>query len=295
MATTNNLNLDSCALIVEFTASSWTARKLDRGVTDEVVHDKGAGSKSAGRFNKNLLAGRPELEEITKHVTMVRNYILTHTIPWTDAGQRLLPTIKFIKFDKQMNDYRDQFNDMVESFVSVYPTLITAQAMALGQMFNRNDYPPASDMVHRFNFSYDYLPVPSAGDFRVDIGNQAAAELKERLEKTAQARLDAALGDLTTRLVDHLKRMSDRLVSDNDPKTGEVKSRRFTATLVEGAYDLCDLIHGINVRNDPELERARRTLEGCLAGTSAQTLREDPAKREDVKKNVDELLSKFNF
>jgi hypothetical protein len=38
-------------MLVEFNASVWTARKLDRSTTDEVVSNKNAGSKDAARVN----------------------------------------------------------------------------------------------------------------------------------------------------------------------------------------------------------------------------------------------------
>ena len=74
-------NIDTCALLVEFNASVWTARKLDRGVTDEVIYEKGAGAKDAARVNKHLLAGRPELEVIQKHVGMIRTFVYDNTLP----------------------------------------------------------------------------------------------------------------------------------------------------------------------------------------------------------------------
>ena len=184
---------------------------------------------------------------------------------------------------------------MVESFVKIYPTLITAQAMSLGAMFNRADYPPASDIARRFAFNYDYFPVPSSGDFRVDVGNMAASDLKERLEKMATARVDAAMGDLKARLGDHLRRMSERLVTDTDPKTGEPKHRKFTSTLVTSAYDLCDLAKGLNVNNDPSLTQAVKILENALSGTTSETLRTDDIKRAEVKAQVDSLLGQWDF
>ena len=175
-----DINIQGAALIVEFNASVWTARKLDRKVTDEVIDNKNAKAKDGGRFNKNLLAGRHELEDIAKLVTKVRNHVYDNTLPWSNNGQQLLPTSKFIAFDKKMNVFKEEFDEIVEKFVAIYPTLITAQAMALGEMFNRDDYPPSSDIARRFAFTYDYFPVPSAGDFRVDIGNMANKDLKER-------------------------------------------------------------------------------------------------------------------
>jgi hypothetical protein len=47
-------------MLVEFNASVWTARKLDKTTTDEVVASKNAGAKDAARDNKHLLAGRTE-------------------------------------------------------------------------------------------------------------------------------------------------------------------------------------------------------------------------------------------
>ena len=57
----NRYNIDTCALLVEFASSVWTARKLDKTATDEVVYNKRAASKDAARVNKHLLAGRNEL------------------------------------------------------------------------------------------------------------------------------------------------------------------------------------------------------------------------------------------
>lgn len=290
----SNYNLDTCAMIVEFNTSVWTARKLDRKVSDEVVHDKSAAAKGAARVNKSLMAGRSELEDIQKHVTAARTFVYSNTVPWSDAGQRLLINTRFLKFDKRMSAFKDEFDAEVESFCNVYPTLITAQAMALGDMFDRNEYPPVSEITRKFAFSYDYLPVPATGDFRVDVGTHAQNDLRARLERAANERVERAVGDVRERLVDHLKRMSDRLISDTD-KDGAPKNRKFHDTLVSSAYELCDMVQDFNVVGDKTLAEARQRLEAALSGASAEDLREDHGLRENVKKEVDDILSRFKF
>ena len=57
MENTKLFGLDEATMVMEFNCSVWTARKLDKGVTDEVVTSKGAGSKGAARVNKSLMAG----------------------------------------------------------------------------------------------------------------------------------------------------------------------------------------------------------------------------------------------
>jgi hypothetical protein len=291
--TTPRYNIDTATLLVEINVSVWTARKLDRSTTDEVVTSKSAAAKDAARVNKNLLAGRPELDVITKHVGEARTYVYTHTLPWSDSGLRLLPSAQFLKFNERVRDFEDTFATLVQDFVTVYPTLITAQAMALGDMFRRDEYPSADELKHKFAFRVGYMPVPTAGDFRVDIGNEAQRDLQEQLTRLADERVERAVGDVKLRLADHLRRMSDRLTTDY--VAGEPKQRRFHDTLVQGAYDLCDLLRTLNVTEDRDLESARRALEGALSGASAEDLRKDHAARDDVKKQVDALLGKFQW
>jgi len=291
--TTPRYNIDTCAMLVEFNASVWTARKLDKTTTDEVVATKHAAAKDAARVNVHLLAGRTELEVIQQAVGRARQYVYDKTSPWSDSGLRLLPNISFMAFTEKLDDFEHEFTALVKSFVTIYPTLITAQAMALGDMFKRDAYPTANEIMTKFSFRVNYMPVPTSGDFRVDIGNAAQAELKAKLDKLTQERIDNAMSDVRERLSAHLKRMSDRLTTDY--VQGEAKPRRFHDTLVEGALELCDLTKALNIVNDPALETARRDLEQVLVGVTPTELRRNEAVRQDVKKNVDAILSKFSF
>jgi hypothetical protein len=290
---TPRYNIDTCAMLVEFNASVWTARKLDRSTTEEVVTNKNAAAKDAARVNKHLLAGRSELDVVQQLVNRVRTFVYDNTLPWSDSGLRLLPTKNFIKFTDKMNDFESEFEATVNAFVAIYPTLITAQAMALGDMFKRDDYPTANEIVTKFSFRVNYMPVPTAGDFRVDVGNAAQQELQTKLAQLADERVEAAMADVRARLGDHLKRMSDRLSTDT--VAGEAKARRFHGSLVDGALELCDLIKTLNVVGDATLEAARHELEQALVGVTPDELRKNEAVRDDTKKAVDSILGRFNF
>lgn len=289
----NRYNIDSCALLVEFNASVWTARKLDKGATDEVVVSKRAVAKDAARVNKNLLAGRAELDVIQKHVGAVRTYVYENTLPWSDSGIRLLPTTKFLEFNDRMAKYEEEFTELVNDFVQVYPSLITAQAMALGDMFDRSEYPSASEMSHKFSFRLNYMPVPKAGDFRVDVGNEAQEELQKKLAKLADERVEFAMKDARDRLKAHLERMMERLkvVEVN----GKVQKSRIHDTLVEGGLELCDALKALNITQDPELEKARAHLESVLRSVDVDDLRKHDSARTEVRTQVAEIMDKFSF
>jgi hypothetical protein len=286
-------NIDTCAMLVEVNVRQWTARKLDKSTTEEVVSNKNAQNKGAARVNKHLLAGRSELEVINQHVGTIRTYLYDVTLPWSDSGLRLLTTAKFMEFNQRMQEYEDKFNQLVDDFVTAYPTLITAQAMALGDMFNRTEYPTADDIKHRFEFRVNYMPVPTSGDFRIDVGNEAQQELQSKLQKLADERIEHAMSDIKTRLKDHLARMSDRLSVDT--VGGELKTRMFHNSLLDTAHELCALAKDLNITQDAELEQARVALKNAISGIAVDDLRKDIPTRTEVKKEVDAILSKFNF
>ena len=225
--------------------------------------------------------------------SVVRTFVYNNTLPWSDSGIRLLPSIKFMDFNQRMQEFEDEFSKLVADFVDVYPTLITAQAMALGDMFNRDDFPSPSDVAHRFDFRLNYMPVPTAGDFRIDVGNDAEKELKAKLSKLADERIDHAMRDVKARLKEHLDRMSDRLGSDVVNK--EIKTRKFHDSLLDTAHELCDLVKALNITNDQDLEGARKALSEALLGVDVKELRTNMPVRNDVKASVDAIRSKFSF
>ena len=286
-------NIDTCSLLVEFNASVWTARKLDRSVTDEIIYGKGATAKDAARVNKHLLAGRKELEVIQQLVGAIRTYVYENTLPWSDTGIRLLPTISFMQFNDRMGEYQDEFSNMVNQFVSVYPTLITAQAMALGDMFDRYDYPSADAISHKFDFRLNYMPVPKAGDFRVDVGNEAQEELERKLAKLADERIELAMKDARERLKSHLDRMMERLKVEE--VNGKVSKSRIHDSLIDGGLELCEVLKALNLVNDPTLEAARAKLESVLRSVDVGDLRKHDDARKEVRTQVAEIMDKFNF
>jgi len=87
--------------------------------------------------------------------------------------------------------------------------------------------------------------------------------------------------------------MSDRL--EVDVIAGEVKPRKFHDSLLETAHELCDLATSLNIINDPQIEEARKTLKQIINGVDVKDLRKDMPTRQDIKKEVDGILSKFDF
>jgi hypothetical protein len=285
----NSISIASSAMLVELSISSWTARKLDKKVSTQVDLDKQTKTR-AGNYNKNLLAGTGFLDTITKYAANARAWHISQTLPWSDNGLRLLPMSNFMTYKQNLTTLETNYQALVDKFIIAYPNLVSAAAFQLGDLFNRDEYPEAEKIVSKFKFTVNYLPVPMAGDFRIDIGEEAKAELLKNCERAYNDRLNNAMKDAWGRLHECLMRMSERLA---DNEKGEKKI--FRDSLVENAVELVDLLKHFNLTGDTNMELARNELAVAIMNHDADDLRESFVARESVKKKVDDILSKFSF
>ena len=233
--TENSISIASSSMLVELSISTWTARKLDKRVSAEV--DLAKGTKThAGNYNKNLLAGTGVLENITKYASNARAWHIKQTLPWSDSGLRLLPMTNFIAYKEQLNQLEQNYDALVAKFLIAYPELVSAAAFQLGSLFNRDEYPEAHKIATKFKFGYNFLPVPMAGDFRIDINEEAKNEIIESCRKVYDERLNNAMRDAWTRLHTCLTHLSERLAP-----TEQGERKIFRDTLVENTKELLEL------------------------------------------------------
>lgn len=284
-----SFGIATSSMLVELSISCWTARKLDRKVSNQVDADSGAKTR-AGNYQKNLLAGTHKLDNIVKFAANARAWHQVNTLPWSDNGLRLLPMDNFLAYKERVGVIEEEFDGLVEDFLTDYPNLVSAAAFQLGSLFDRNEYPDVNDIADKFKFSYVFSPVPVAGDFRIDINEQAKAELEEQFKQNFDERLQNAMRSAWARLHECLTHVSERL---EDNESGDRKL--FRDSLVTNAQELVEMLKVLNVTKDPELERARHQLAQTFTGLDAKDLREDADTRKGVRLEVQNILSRFNF
>ena len=281
--------LSGSALIVNLSLSVWTGRKLDKRVSEEVDQAKSTKTR-AGNYHKNLLAGSGKLEEIGKVANAVRTWHYTVTQPWGDNGDRVLNMATFVDYKARLSEYERQFAVAVNNFLNEYDTLVAAAAFQLGDLFNREDYPVREQIVEKFGFRYAFTPLPTAGDFRGDIGEEGLREMQAHYETVLSDRVNSAMRDAWDRLHDVLSRMSERLADTEDGKR-----KIFRDSLVENVIEVCGLLRHFNITGDLKMEAMRMELEEAMRNVDASTLRESDLMREQTKQKVDALLDKFSL
>lgn len=278
------------AMLVDLNISTYSGRKQDRKTQDEVTSSKGAGSKRAASVYKSLFAECKELDDIIKFQARARAMHYRLTLPWSDTGTRLLPTKALFEYQQVMGEYRQEFDDLVNKFLDRYDTLVAAAAFQLGSLFDRSEYPLRDSVAGKFSMQASFAPLPTSGDFRLDIESEVQQDLINQYETRAATMLASAQRDAWSRLHEVLTRMSERLADDDN---GERKI--FHSTLVTNAEELCNLLVLLNVTNDPQLEAARLKLRDALVGVSPDELRKHDDARAETKRKVDEILDAFDW
>jgi hypothetical protein len=277
-------------LLVSVAVSTYSGRKQDKRTQAEVAANKGSGSAKAASVYKNLFADCPELDDIIKFQARARARHYALTLPWNDNGLRLLPARSLLDYKAEMNRYGDEFAMRVGKFLDKYAVLVSAAAFKLGTLFDRDEYPMRDQIARKFAFTVDFAPLPTAGDFRVDVENGALAELTREYEQRMAAQVAAAQQDAWGRMYEALTRLKDRLTLDADGKR-----KVFHETAVTNAQELCSALTQLNITNDPALEAARQRLEEALMGVRADTLRKEEGERLVVLERVSSILDAVDF
>ena len=263
-----SFGISTSAMLASLSISCWTARKLDKIVSEEIDTIKNTKARS-GNYHKHLLPGAKALDAATKYAARVRLWNTQQTLPWSDTGGRLIPSSHLIEYKMGVTEHENNFNALVGAFIAEYPNLVSAAAFSLGDLFDRDEYQAAEIVRGKFRFDFSLDLVPNSGDFRIDIAESAKQEIIQDMNVRAEQRVNQAMKEAWNRLHKCLTHMSERLAN-----TEEGERQKFHGTLVSNSVELCGLLTKFNITNDPQLEIARRELAYAIANVDYSSLKE---------------------
>ncbi len=261
-------------MLATLTVSTWSARKLDKTTTAKTTHDAGA-IQDAARVNKHLLAGQDAaLKAVQAIASAARSDLYALTLPWNDAGPRILSADLWPRLNAKLQAHQAAFTVAVTAFADDYTQARHRAQFALGQMFSANDFPAVENIYSKFYFDFSYEPLPTAGDFRVELADADADMIRKDMDARANARFAAAMKETWNRLFEAIQHIA---VTLPDYEAGNVK--RFNDSLTGNLRDLLAILPGLNITNDPALTAIADRAAAELSGIDAQTLRDSPATR----------------
>lgn len=270
--------IQSKAMLVDLTIRQWTATKHDKDVSSQVEQSHAA--HDAGRYNKRLI-DKANLTDINRVANELRKFHYAHTLPWTDKGQRMLPSDLFMDYRQEVAKYKQEFQNAVSGFVKLYPSLVANARGSLNTMFNPLDYPDAADLYALFDIEIEFMPVPDAQDFRVDVSEETQNEIRAQITETLHARQASMIKDCWGRMREVVGRIAEQCSKEK----GVLRE-----TLISNAHDLVCVLSALNITNDPDIASAEAAIRDELIFPISQ-LRNSPTKRAEVAASAKKLLA----
>jgi len=284
---------------VEATSIASSARIvcLTRSVPDLTKNDPEAAKALAAIKNaengsvnakKYLIQSKPHFE-LQKLSRAMYRWHMENTLPWGDLGARLIPNIKLLDYQKQMGLFVNEFEKLKEEFLDDYPRAVADAQLnltGLGDMFDESLYPSVYELDRKTGIRIEYEPIADPRHFIVQLGDQAAQQMRDQYEEVLKKRVESAYMDVFKRLRDPLENMSQMLnYSGNDKPTG------FRDTLVDNVTKVVELMRTCNVTNDPDMRRITNELRVALTGVTPDTLRNNESQRLITKDKLDQIIS----
>lgn len=277
------MRIEEKAMLVKFSVSMPGKARKDKILTAAVKAKEHLG-ENAGKWLKQLWPDEA-LEPMEKISNEARAYHYQRTLPWTDEGYRILPTLAHTEYTVTMKKFRGEFELAAEIFVNRLQEWIEWAKIQHNGTFNADNYPPAQKLRSKCGMSAEFTPIPCASDFRVQLADDELAAMTASLDARVNEAVKEAHADLWQRLVAPLQAMADKL---KDPKA------IFRDSLVGNLKEITTLIPMLNLQADENLSTFAAEVETQLATLKPQDLRDDAKARTDAQRRAAEILAKMS-
>ena len=212
----------------------------------------------------------------------LRTHLVTHTLPWRDDGQRVLMRNMYPIFMEKYGALERAYLSDVRAFIDHrYPEAVAKASFRMGELFEPADYPAASELEHKFYVNLEIDGITEANDFRVNIGTDELAKVREQIEATIQSRVTLAMKDVWLRLIDVLQHYVSKM---------EDKDAIFRDTTVTNLVDLVNIMPGLNIAGDPNLKSIRQRVMDTIYGYEPDDLRKNETVRAQAALEAQEII-----
>lgn len=296
---TSTQTLTDRAMLVTVSIKQWSATQSDKKINREVADNHG-NDPSMGNYRKSLLA-KKALADIKRIAGEARSAHYFRTLPWSDDGYRILQSSGYFAYNSELTRLQREFEDAVQRFLAEYPAYQDEARRLLNGLYDPADYPTVRELEGKFGFTIAIRPMPTAEDFRVQLGSGETARIRADIERDVQQTIHAAMGDVWTRVHNVVSHAVDRLKVYSVDSTGKT-SNPFRDSLVSNITDLLDILPSLNLTSDPNLDAIARDIReqvltyqvsGYDIPVTATVLRDDSTVRDAIANKAEDILRKM--
>ena len=241
---------------------------------------KNQAADSFGAEGKFLSAGKKLLDTTHpafKAVTAIRGRAVAYwkgvSLPYPEAGIRLIRQSSIAEFDQQVAEFCDELDDAVGELDRHYDDLRSVARGRLGDLFDISDYP--ASLIGTFAIEHDYPSVEPPNYLR-----QLSPELYEQECRRVQSRFDEAVQLAETAFTEELSKLVEHL--SERLSGGDGRPKVFRDSVVENLTAFFDRFRALNVHSSEQLDDLVSRAQQVLGGVEPQQLRDSGTLRQQL-------------
>lgn len=239
--------LSDKVVLVKLTMRRAALTKRDNYLTDKVQRQEGDASLTV--LTKLFRNRDSVINQILSKYNEIYAYHKKQTLPYVDAGPRLLPNELYFDYTQEMRKRIADVDNLLDIYMPMYDQLVHDDVMYrnAGHMAGRanaSEYPTAEQFRNATSVEMRFQPMPDARHFLFDLSEEDEASFR-RAEDEALA---AANADMVGRMLKPLAALVTKL-SEYQGAKGE----RFHNSLIDNVIDGCDTALKLAINPSQEL------------------------------------------
>ena len=242
----------------------------------------------AGNVNKHLFKGRDNrVKQAISKYTEVYTYIKSHTVPWS-TGVDMLNINLYQEVTHNLRRLIAEANAAVDDLVDNWDYEVQRDYNRLLPTGHASleDYPTAEHVRDRFGIEVQFMPVPTTGDFRVEISDEDKASLLSRLQDAGRNAERHVINKMLEPMIAAAEKLAVPIGND-----GSI----FRDSLVENLVDVADRMARVNLSDDPVIQKQIADLKSIVGqyADNIDVLRNSQHVRDVASKQISDLIGQM--
>ncbi len=248
-------------ILVKLTQRKVALTKRDAYLSDKIQRQEGDASLTV--LTKLFRSKGNAIAQIMAKFNEVYAYHKMHTLPYVDAGPRILPNDLYFEYTQQTKHLITQVENLKRTYMPQYDQLVLEDVMyrnsghAAGRA-HVDDYPTAEQFDSAMSIDIRFQPMPDSRHFLFDLSEDDLKSF-EQSEREASTAMNA---DIIGRMLKPLSALTQRL-QDYQGQKGE----RFHNSLIENVIEGCDIARKLAINPTEELLNEINSIESIAKAT----------------------------
>jgi hypothetical protein len=239
--------LSDKVVLVKLTMRRAALTRRDNFLTDKVQRQEGDASLTV--LTKLFRNRDSAVNQILCKYNEIYAYHKKTTLPYVDAGPRLLPNELYFDYTQEMRKRIADVDSLLDTYMPMYDELVSDDVMYrnAGHMAGRanaSEYPTAEQFRQATSVEMRFQPMPDARHFLFDLSEEDEATFKQAEEEA----LAAANADMVGRMLKPLGALVTKLAEYQG-----TKGERFHNSLIDNVIDGCDTALRLAINPSQEL------------------------------------------